>query len=147
EPSLAFRLLKRHEADVVKRGKYFVCRTNFDTQFISSQNPQARIFMIHEAMNPVYFRTNWELSDAPRILFVGAWEKRKGLDMLCRALELVKKAVPRVLLSVIGSGSPDYVGHLKKLCAELGIEENVAFVGFKLPEEVARYHVETQLFV
>jgi glycosyltransferase involved in cell wall biosynthesis len=147
EPSLAFQLIKRHEADAVKRGKYFVCRTNFDTQFVSSRNPQARIFMIYEAMHPVYFRMNWELSDSPRILFVGSWEKRKGLEMLCRALELVKKAVPGTLLYVIGCGSPDYVGHLKRLCAELGVEENVAFVGFKLPEEVARYHMETQLFV
>ena len=86
DPCLRYQIVRHYEQDSVRRSKYFTCRTNFDTGFVRSVNPRARIFTIHEAMSPVYFHNNWEVRDTDRLLYVGSLEKRKGLDILLEAL-------------------------------------------------------------
>jgi len=132
------------ERQAVQRNRWFTCRTNFDAGFVHSVNPQAHIFMIHEAMNRVFFEDQWRLSEAPVILFVGSSEKRKGLDVLLRAMAEVRREWPAVRLKVVGGG--DYAP-ARELCQQLRLEEAVEFMGFQTAEGIARCHREAQLFV
>jgi len=64
------------------------------------------------------------------LLFVGAltkWHKYKGLDVLLQALRIVAGSDPRVLLIIVGGGDlePEY----QQLTRQLGLTENVTFVG------------------
>jgi glycosyltransferase involved in cell wall biosynthesis len=144
DPCLRSRIVRHYEQDCVRRARYFTCRTGFDTQFIRSLNPGARIFTIHEAMNPVYFQNEWRVRDVDRLLYVGSLEARKGLDVLLAALKLVLKTKPTTVLTVIGGGDQ---APYRQLCERLQISGNVQFLGFQSAEQIAQHHLESQMFV
>ena len=78
------------------------------------------------------------------MLYVGSLEKRKGLDVLLEALKLVLHTRPKAMLTVIGGG--DQRGY-KELCERLQIVGNVEFLGFQSAEQIARHHLDCQVFV
>ncbi|HVM62079.1 MAG TPA: glycosyltransferase family 4 protein [Verrucomicrobiae bacterium] len=143
-PCLRSRIVRHYEQDSVRRAKYFTCRTSFDSGFIRSVNPSARIFMIHEAMNPVYFQNEWHVCDVDRILYVGSLESRKGLDILLEALKQVLQTRPDTILTVVGGGDPS---PYQQLAERLGIAPHVRFLGFQSAEQIARHHLDNQMFV
>jgi len=144
DPCLRYRIVRHYEQDTVRRTRYFTCRTSFDSGFIRSVNPNARIFTIHEAMNPVYFQNEWRVRDDDRLLYVGSLEMRKGLNVLLEALKLVLQSEPKTMLTVIGGGDQT---PYRQLCEQLQIARNVQFLGFRSAEEIAKQHLENQLFV
>jgi glycosyltransferase involved in cell wall biosynthesis len=137
-------MVRHYEQDCVRRAGYFTCRTSFDTGFVRSVNPNARIFTIHEAMNPVYFQNEWRARDEDQLLYVGSLEARKGLDVLLEALKLVVQTKPKAMLTVIGGGNQD---PYRQLCERLQITGNVQFLSFQSAEQIAKRHLKSQMFV
>ena len=146
-PCFRFRVVRHYEQSAVRRAHFFTCRTDFDTGFVRSQNPQARIFTIHEAMNPVYFHNDWQVASSETIMFVGSLAARKGLPVLLDALALVKQRRPQVALIVVGAGGSDADDPVVQQCQRLGITANVTFRGFQPAEEIAKLHPQAQVFV
>ncbi len=146
-PSFASLLFSRLEQAQVHRGKYFGCRTPFDKNFVRRLNPQAKIFELQEAMAPVFFEEEWKVNDNHRILFVGSLEERKGALFLIEALALVKSKLPRATLTLIGVAAPAYLTKLKTRAYQLGVINDIRFPGHLTPEEIAREHHKTQVFV
>jgi glycosyltransferase involved in cell wall biosynthesis len=144
DPCFRFRVVRRYEQDCVRRARFLTCRTNFDTAFVRSVNPQARVFAIHEAMNPVYFRNEWRVRDEPRLLYVGSLEARKGLDVLLEALSRVLRFKSNTRLTIVGGGDQN---SYRQLAEQLHIAGQVEFLGFRPAEEIARLHLDNQLFV
>lgn len=62
------------------------------------------------------------------IIYVGRLISHKNVDMLLKALSMVKKEVKDVSCGIIGDG-PE-MGKLKSLTKDLNLEENVKFFGF-----------------
>ena len=62
------------------------------------------------------------------IIYVGRLVEHKNVDLLIKALKIVKSEVPDVKALVVGDG-PE-AGRLKSLVLELGLEKNVLFLGF-----------------
>jgi len=60
--------------------------------------------------------------------YVGVVAERMGLQLAIEALTEVKRKVPDVKLKIIGSGPFEY--SLRQKTKELGLEENVEFLGF-----------------
>ena len=141
-PCFRFRVVRHYEQFAVRRAHFFTCRTAFDSGFVRSQNPQARIFMIHEAMNPVYFRNDWHAGPSETIMFVGSDEPRKGLPVLLEAVAKIKQRRPNVRLLVAGT----QIG-LDRQCQDLGIAKNVTFLGWQSSDDIAKLHLQTQVFV
>jgi glycosyltransferase involved in cell wall biosynthesis len=69
---------------------------------------------------------------------------RKGLNVLLEALKLVLQSKPKTMLTVIGGGDQT---PYRQLCEQLQIARNVQFLGFRSAEEIAKQHLENQLFV
>ncbi|HUR75772.1 MAG TPA: glycosyltransferase family 4 protein [Sporichthya sp.] len=67
------------------------------------------------------------LGDRPVVVCVSRLVKRKGQDVLIRALPEIRRRVPAALLLVVGSG-PD-AGRLRRLAATTGVEGDVVFAG------------------
>jgi glycosyltransferase involved in cell wall biosynthesis len=143
-PCLRSRIVRHYEQDVVRHARFFTCRTSFDSGFIRSVNPNARLFFIHEAMNPVYFQNEWRVRDADRLLYVGSLEMRKGLNVLLEALKLVRQSKPETILTVIGGGDQT---PYRQICERLQITNNVRFLGYQSAEQIAKHHLENQIFV
>ena len=146
-PSLRSRLLRRTERTAVLANHHFACRTEYDSGFIRSLNPHAQIHFLHEAMNPLFFQNDWRVDDSSVVLYVGHLLPRKGVEVLLQALATVKNSFPKVCLRLAGAGSEEYIRHLKHLEEHLEIARNIEFLGFLSPEQVAKLHLQSQLFV
>jgi phosphatidylinositol alpha-1,6-mannosyltransferase len=79
------------------------------------------------------------------VLTVGRLQKRKGHDMLIRALPAIRPTVPDVLYSIVGDG--DERDSLHRLVAELGLHDHVQFRGETSDDELIRCYQQCDLFV
>ena len=78
------------------------------------------------------------------ILFVGRLEKRKGLDYLLGAYQIVKREVPNSRLIVVGPGTRlrrKYEKQVKSMRLE-----DVVFIGYVSSEELPRYYKTAHVF-
>ena len=78
--------------------------------------------------------------DRPLLLAVGRLERLKGLDILLGALSQLDAPRPRLLIVGGGPESDDYRSELESLAEELGIGEDVTFVGPVPHEELPAYY-------
>lgn len=72
-----------------------------------------------------------------RIVAIKRWE------WLIEILAHVKKSFPSVMLAIAGEapqGGEEYIDKLKRLAEELGVRENVKFLGFRSLEELVRLY-------
>jgi glycosyltransferase involved in cell wall biosynthesis len=145
-PTSRFQRVEKLERKAVQRSKYFTCRTDFDTGFVSKTNPSAHIFQIHEAMNPVFFEKQWSGCARKRILFVGSMGKHKGLEYLLQAVKILSAEDPAVELCVVG-GTPGQIEAYRQRCRELGIERRVEFAGFLDSAAIVPHHLSCKVFV
>jgi glycosyltransferase involved in cell wall biosynthesis len=65
--------------------------------------------------------------DPDLLLYLGRVKKYKGLDVLVRALHILRDRFPRARLEIAGSG--DDVPRLARLSEELGLADRVVFLG------------------
>ena len=87
-------------------------------------------------------RLGW--SNRRVILTVGALQKRKGQDMLIRALPRIREACPNVLYSMVGEGwEREY---LEALVHEQGVRDLVQFRGVPNDTELVECYQQCDLF-
>ncbi|HMH52711.1 MAG TPA: glycosyltransferase [Candidatus Acidoferrum sp.] len=72
-------------------------------------------------------------------------QPRMGLDELIRAVDLLRRQVPDVLLAIGGDGA--LRGELESLVARLGLAEHVRFLGFVDEAHLARCYQAADAFV
>jgi len=76
----------------------------------------------------------WGSSERPGgkiydVIFAGRLIKEKNVDVLIKAISLLKKDFPEIYCCVVGDGPERNT--LEKLTRELGVQENVIFAGFQ----------------
>ena len=89
-----------------------------------------KVTIIPPGVNLSEFDCSNSYSHRARVLFVGPLSKSyewKGLTYLLRAISIVKETIEGVSLTVVGQG--ELLMRYKSLCGEMGISENVNFVG------------------
>jgi glycosyltransferase involved in cell wall biosynthesis len=64
-----------------------------------------------------------------QILFLGRLHFKKGLDRILKALPPIVQAFPDVLLTVVGSGAPDYETTIRNAITAQGLQHNVMMTG------------------
>ena len=146
-PCSRFRLTAITEEVTVREGHYFMCRTHFDKGFVKKLNPRAHIFHMPEPMNPHYFSVDRSHAEPFRILHVGGYDPRKGLEDLLVAVAQVKRQYPEVLVDVVGNGSPRRRSYIAGLVGRLGLDQCVTFHGFLSAERIAELHARATVFV
>jgi phosphatidylinositol alpha-1,6-mannosyltransferase len=78
------------------------------------------------------------------ILTIGALQKRKGQDMLIRALPSIRRQCPNVLYAVGGEGwEREY---LERLAADTGVAEAVQFLGTPEETDLVKLYQQCDLF-
>src|SRR4029453_2663396 len=78
------------------------------------------------------------------VLTVGALQKRKGQDMMIRALPAIRRRCPDVLYAMIGEGWER--PYLDKLVADHGVGDLVQFRGTPTDDEMIRCYQQCDLF-
>lgn len=93
-----------------------------------------------KAMGKSKARKKIGFSNREYVLFVGQFIKRKGIDILLRAISLLPRSIQFCLVG--GTPSEEMI----RFCEQNGIT-NVDFPGFVRKEEIADYYVGADVFV
>lgn len=81
-----------------------------------------------------------KMPDIPEnsILFLGRFDRRKGLHRLLRAFIYVRKNIKDVKLIIVGKGPLE--DYYKKMAEDMGISKWIEFKGFATPEDIPKYY-------
>lgn len=74
-------------------------------------------------------------NQTPIVLFLSRLHYKKRPDLLIQALSQLTVKSYDFHLILAGSGEPDYVNHLQKLVASVGLTKNTSFAGFVTGED------------
>ena len=116
--------------------------------------PDERVKLLHPGCDTNYFvpatrdanvRKALGWGDRPVLLTVGRLQKRKGHDMVIRALSQVREAIPDVLFAIVGSG--EELEPLQRLVESEGQQNHVLFHGKLSDEQLRQAYQQTDLFV
>lgn len=117
------------------------------------QLPTERVVVVHPGADTSYFRPaprddsvrdrlGWR--DRTVILTVGRLQRRKGHDMMIRALPAVRDAIDNVLYAIVGAG--DERDYLARLAAETGVVDQVQFFADARDEALLACYQQCDLF-
>ena len=145
-PCNRFKHTSKTEIESVINGKNFMCRTHYDKAFVKKYNKDANIFHMPEPINYCFFDVERN-EDYPRIINVGGYDERKGLDDFFQAVKVVASRYENLKIDIIGSGSNKRKKFLKELCKNLDIEKYITWHGFLDSIEISRLHKKASIFV
>ena len=87
-----------------------------------------------------------ELGERSDIIFAGRLIKEKNVDVLIKAIEMVRQKIPDIKCIIIGDGPEKR--NLERLVRDLEMEDNVKFTGFlDSHDEVISYMKSSKIFV
>ncbi len=86
-----------------------------------------------------------ERTSQPSLIHLGRLRRYKSVDVVIRATEIIRKTFPEVRLNIIGEG-PDRP-RLETMTKQLGLSENVKFLGYLPRDEMVRLLYTTHLFL
>lgn len=88
-----------------------------------------RLHVIHPGLDHGLYTAHAEnqRNARPTVLYLGRIKKYKGIDIGMRAVRRLLERYPDIDYQVAGQG--DYLDDLKRMARELGMEQNVSFVG------------------
>jgi phosphatidylinositol alpha-mannosyltransferase len=81
---------------------------------------------------------------AASILFVGRLDKRKGLDVLLRAMPEVVSRFPEARLTVVGKGPME--AESRRLAHELGLRSRVEFKGYAANNDLPAFYAAADVY-
>jgi glycosyltransferase involved in cell wall biosynthesis len=100
--------------------------------------PAARVSVVHYGIDVSRFasatldvRRAWGFTDEPLVGSIGRLEPRKGHEHLIRAMDSVRRSVPRAALVIAGHDPGGYRTVLERLIASLALQQAVRLVGFQ----------------
>ncbi len=114
---------------------------------------EEKINVVPEGVDLEKFNPNIDSSDIIEkygdgnkiVLTVSRLVKRKGHDMVIKALPDVLKKVPDVRYLIVGTGAEE--SNLKRMTEDLGLREHVVFTGFVPESDLPKYYNACDVFI
>jgi phosphatidylinositol alpha-1,6-mannosyltransferase len=147
----------RWMAACVLRGTRLVIANSRNTERILREEwglPAGRVRLLHPGVDTARFTPlprdpetrrllGWE--GRPVVLTVGRLQKRKGQDVMIRAVGLMRRTVPDVLYAIVGGGEERPA--LEELVRREGLEGHVRFLGEVDDAVMVRCYQQCDVFV
>lgn len=117
------------------------------------QLPPERVHTLHPGVDVQFFapappsseqREKLGWGNRPVALTVGRLQKRKGQDMMIRALPAIRRSVPNILYAIAGDGEEREP--LEQLAREQGVAEHVQFLGEVRDADLLACYQQCDLF-
>ena len=116
--------------------------------------PEDRITVLHPGVDTTRFvprspdasireRLGW--TGRRVVLTVGALQKRKGQDMMIRALPIIRRKFPDVLYAIVGEGWEH--AYLEQVVRETGVGDVVQFLGIPNDDRLIECYQQCDVFV
>jgi colanic acid/amylovoran biosynthesis glycosyltransferase len=132
----------------LRRALFVACISHFcrsQAMVFAPQEKWDKLHVVHCGVNPADFKLATHKGTGSRLLFVGRLANVKGLPILLQAVARLRASYPGVKLTIAGDG-PDRQ-RLLALAGELGILENVAFLGYQTQRQVRELLGQADAFV
>ncbi len=148
----------KFESEIAKRANVILLDSEWAAAFYQEKAPNCRFCRLPLSINPVFSRLSWNYAECEKnsIFCIAPSSAMKGCHKVLQALAIVKKEISDVKLRIPGSMSigrfailtePPYFRYLRRLIKELGLEENVEFLGKLSSEEMAMQLKNASVFV
>ena len=92
----------------------------------------------------LFMRNEIKPSQENRIVYVGSFVPRKGLDLLINAIPYINCDIK---LDIVGNGSVDEINKLKEKANALNVSNKITWCGFITGEELSQKYAESKVFV
>ena len=132
----------------IRRALFVCCISHFcrsQGMIFAPQDKWPRMHIVHCGVDPALFQRAQHQGQGKRLLFVGRLAAVKGLPVLFEAIAQLRQDRPNIILTIAGDG-PDRQ-RLGQQARELGIEENVRFLGYQSQSQVRELLGQTDVFV
>lgn len=137
------------EREILRGCQSFMGRTEFDRAYLHSLNPEAHYYHVGEILRSPFYSARWRLARCDRhtILFTNAGEPRHGMDVLLRALSVLRREFPDANLRLGGyiGNRRGYDRFLRRSIQHAGLDSAVEILGYlkadALVKELERAHV------
>jgi glycosyltransferase involved in cell wall biosynthesis len=106
----------------------FVCASEDLADIVMAAGVEAERITVHDlGIDPARFVLHDRPDGPPRILMVGRFVEKKGMEYGIRAMTLIRREFPEAQLRIVGSGP--FEKRLKKIVHDLGLADAVHFLG------------------
>jgi colanic acid/amylovoran biosynthesis glycosyltransferase len=134
-----------HEEELKNRTSAFIAVSKFiRNKLIEQGYPQSKIIQHYIGVDTVKFSPTSHQAEQRYILCVGRHTAKKGIDTLLRAFARIASKHSEVMLWQVGQGS--LTAKLKALTKQLGIENQVRFLGAQPHETVLKLVQQAEIF-
>jgi colanic acid/amylovoran biosynthesis glycosyltransferase len=134
-----------HEEELKRKASGFIAVSNFiRNKLIEQGYPEEKIIQHYIGVDTVKFSPTSQAAEQRYILCVGRHTAKKGIDTLLRAFARIVKKYSDVMLLQVGQGS--LTAKLQALTQQLGIENNVRFLGAQPHETVLQLVQQAEIF-
>ena len=116
----------------INRALFVSCISNYcrsQGMIFSQIDKWSKLHIVHYGIATALFNFISHQGQEKRLLYVGRLSAVKGLPILLESLVTLKKHHPDIILTVVGDGSDRT--YLEQMTVNLGLSNNVAFVGYK----------------
>lgn len=139
---------KKIEKELIQQFNLFGIRNNEMKDFILSINPGARLFYHELSPNIPKLKITETTKKLYDIIFFARISRDKGVEDLIEAASHIVVEKKDMKVVIIGTASPGYIKFLKRKVSNLGIDDNVIFIGhLKNIEDVHRFVIQSRVTV
>lgn len=138
------------ERRIFRQVHHFFGRTHWDRAWQEALQPGGHYWHVGEVLRAEFYETVWELDRAERFTLFSTTSSLplKGMDVLIRALAVLRKRFPLAQLRIGG----DVPGHgwgayLRRLVRKLRLEKRVSFLGYLSSHEIAQHLARAHIYV
>ncbi|HZL36046.1 MAG TPA: glycosyltransferase family 4 protein [Tepidisphaeraceae bacterium] len=132
----------------IRRALFVCCISHFcrsQAMIFAPREKWEKLHIVHCGVEMSLFQKATHQGDGHRLLFVGRLAPVKGLCVLFDALALLKRDRPGVVLTIAGDGPDRQI--LEAKARDLGMYDNVRFVGYQSQAQVRELLGQTDVFV
>ena len=124
--------------------KLIICSSEF-VNYNFFKGYSDKTITITQGINEDKFKPNKKVKEKYDVLFVGNFATPlKGLDYLLESISIIKTKIANIQLAVVGDGNLD---RYKKIVNDLGINNNVLFLGELSEKDLVKIYQESKTFV
>jgi glycosyltransferase involved in cell wall biosynthesis len=136
--------------EILANAKVFMGRTAWDRAQLAAVNPSATYYHGDEVLRPQFSNAAWDLSTVDRhtVIFTNAGsEPRRGVEVLLRAMQIVRRQVPSAELRIAGTlgDRRGYDRFLQRMIIDTGLAGSIQQLGYlsaeKMAAQLERAHV------
>jgi glycosyltransferase involved in cell wall biosynthesis len=147
-PYIFFEPYRWRLDEKIKRALFVCCISHYcrsQGMIFAPMDKWNRMHIIHCGVDPALFAPVSHTAPGRRLLYVGRLAAAKGLPILLESLAMLVRSHPDIILTVVGDG-PDRKT-LEQMASQLGLANNVNFVGYQSQAEVRAQMQQTDVFV